>query len=126
MVARPGRRARQSRRCEAAEGSSQMSKKSAGCFDWTRTSQSKHASDKDVDAAVSRPRPRQGLPHGRGRGSRAAQVKLELDEGQFVVLLGPSGCGQVDAAQHPRRPRCADRGEVLYRDDDLTPADEAR
>ena len=39
---------------------------------------------------------------------RCARSASTLDEGQFVVLLGPVGLRQVDAAQHPRRPRRAD------------------
>ncbi len=35
-------------------------------------------------------------------------VDLDLREGEFVVLLGPVGQRQVDAPQHPRRPRRAD------------------
>ena len=36
-------------------------------------------------------------------------VDLGIHAGEFVVLLGPVGQRQVDAAQHPRRARHADR-----------------
>ena len=52
-------------------------------------------------------------------------VDLDLYEGEFVVLLGPSGQRQVDAAEHPRRTRRADRRRrSTTADHDLTARDD--
>ena len=56
-----------------------------------------------------------------------AGVDLELYAGELVVLLGPSGSGQVDAAQHPGRARPRHiRARVRFRDQDLTALDDRR
>ena len=35
--------------------------------------------------------------------SALVDINLTIKEGEFVCLLGPSGCGKVDAAQDHRR-----------------------
>ena len=37
-------------------------------------------------------------------------VSVDLEVGGFLVLLGPSGSGQVHPAEHPGRARCPDLG----------------
>ena len=53
------------------------------------------------------------------------QVTLQLDEGQFVVLLGPSGSGKSTLLNIIGGLDVPTSGEVLYRDTVLTRADEA-
>jgi putative ABC transport system ATP-binding protein len=53
------------------------------------------------------------------------QVSLTLDEGQFVVLLGPSGSGKSTLLNIVGGLDIPTSGQVLYRDLDLTRADEA-
>jgi putative ABC transport system ATP-binding protein len=53
------------------------------------------------------------------------QVTLSLDEGQFVVLLGPSGSGKSTLLNIIGGLDVPTSGQVLYRDTDLTKADEA-
>jgi putative ABC transport system ATP-binding protein len=53
------------------------------------------------------------------------QVTLALDEGQFVVLLGPSGSGKSTLLNIIGGLDVPTSGRVLYRDTDLTKADEA-
>jgi putative ABC transport system ATP-binding protein len=53
------------------------------------------------------------------------QVTLALDEGQFVVLLGPSGSGKSTLLNIIGGLDTPTSGQVLYRDTDLTRADEA-
>src|SRR6185295_13810043 len=53
------------------------------------------------------------------------QVTLELDEGQFVVLLGPSGSGKSTLLNIIGGLDVPTSGEVRYRDTVLTRADEA-
>jgi putative ABC transport system ATP-binding protein len=53
------------------------------------------------------------------------QVSLSLAEGQFVVLLGPSGSGKSTLLNIMGGLDVATSGQVLYRDIDLTRADEA-
>ena len=36
-------------------------------------------------------------------------ITLEIAAGTFFVIVGPSGCGENDAAAHGCRPRHADR-----------------
>jgi len=31
-------------------------------------------------------------------------INLAIEEGGFLVLVGPSGCGEIDPSQHDRRP----------------------
>jgi putative ABC transport system ATP-binding protein len=52
------------------------------------------------------------------------QVTLALDEGQFVVLLGPSGSGKSTLLNIIGGLDVPTSGRVLYRDIDLTQADE--
>ncbi len=52
-------------------------------------------------------------------------VTLTLDEGQFVVLLGPSGSGKSTLLNIIGGLDVPTSGQVLYRDVDLTRADEA-
>ena len=42
-------------------------------------------------------------------------VSLDVPDGQFTAVMGPSGSGQVDADAHPRRPRPAHHGRGLDR-----------
>jgi putative ABC transport system ATP-binding protein len=53
------------------------------------------------------------------------QVTLTLPEGQFVVLLGPSGSGKSTLLNIMGGLDVPTSGQVLYRDLDLTRADEA-
>jgi putative ABC transport system ATP-binding protein len=53
------------------------------------------------------------------------RVTLGLDEGQFVVLLGPSGSGKSTLLNIIGGLDVPTSGQVLYRDIDLTRADEA-
>src|SRR6188768_3247506 len=53
------------------------------------------------------------------------QVNLQLDEGQFVVLLGPSGSGKSTLLNIIGGLDVPTSGEVFYRDTELTRADEA-
>jgi putative ABC transport system ATP-binding protein len=53
------------------------------------------------------------------------QVNLQLHEGQFVVLLGPSGSGKSTLLNIIGGLDVPSGGQVLYRDMDLTRADEA-
>jgi putative ABC transport system ATP-binding protein len=53
------------------------------------------------------------------------QVNLVLDEGRFVVLLGPSGSGKSTLLNVIGGLDIPTSGQVLYRDTDLTQADEA-
>ena len=53
------------------------------------------------------------------------QVNLQLEEGQFVVLLGPSGSGKSTLLNIIGGLDVPSSGQVLYRDIDLTRADEA-
>jgi len=53
------------------------------------------------------------------------QVNLQLDEGQFVVLLGPSGSGKSTLLNIIGGLDVPTSGEVRYRDTILTRADEA-
>src|SRR6187401_2190087 len=53
------------------------------------------------------------------------QVNLNLDEGQFVVLLGPSGSGKSTLLNIIGGHDIPTSGQVLYRDVDLTQADES-
>jgi putative ABC transport system ATP-binding protein len=53
------------------------------------------------------------------------QVNLLLHEGQFVVLLGPSGSGKSTLLNIIGGLDVPTNGQVLYRDMDLTRADEA-
>jgi len=53
------------------------------------------------------------------------QVSLRLDEGHFVVLLGPSGSGKSTLLNIIGGLDVPTSGQVLYRDEDLTQADEA-
>ena len=41
----------------------------------------------------------------RRRGPRAAGVDLDVARGEFVAIMGPSGSGKSDAAEHHRMPR---------------------
>ena len=52
------------------------------------------------------------------------QVTLTLDEGQFVVLLGPSGSGKSTLLNIIGGLDVPTSGRVLYRETDLTEADE--
>ena len=52
------------------------------------------------------------------------QVNLALDQGQFVVLLGPSGSGKSTLLNIIGGLDVPTSGQVLYRDTDLTEADE--
>jgi len=54
------------------------------------------------------------------------QVTLMLDEGQFVVLLGPSGSGKSTLLNIIGGLDVPTAGQVLYRDTDLTQADEGQ
>jgi putative ABC transport system ATP-binding protein len=53
------------------------------------------------------------------------QVNLQLLEGQFVVLLGPSGSGKSTLLNIIGGLDVPTSGQVFYRDDELTRADEA-
>ena len=53
------------------------------------------------------------------------KVSLQLDEGKFVVLLGPSGSGKSTLLNIIGGLDIPTSGQVLYRDQDLTSADEA-
>jgi putative ABC transport system ATP-binding protein len=53
------------------------------------------------------------------------QVNLQLHEGQFVVLLGPSGSGKSTLLNIIGGLDVPTSGRVLYRDIDLTSADES-
>ena len=53
------------------------------------------------------------------------QVNLLLEEGRFVVLLGPSGSGKSTLLNIIGGLDVPTSGQVLYRDEDLTRADEA-
>jgi putative ABC transport system ATP-binding protein len=53
------------------------------------------------------------------------QVNLVLDEGKFVVLLGPSGSGKSTLLNIIGGLDIPTSGTVLYRDTELTSADEA-
>ena len=53
------------------------------------------------------------------------EVSLELHEGHFVVLLGPSGSGKSTLLNILGGLDVLTSGQVLYRDQDLTGADEA-
>ena len=53
------------------------------------------------------------------------QVNLDLDEGKFVVLLGPSGSGKSTLLNIIGGLDIPTSGQVLYRDVDLTQADES-
>jgi putative ABC transport system ATP-binding protein len=53
------------------------------------------------------------------------QITLTLDEGQFIVLLGPSGSGKSTLLNIIGGLDVPTSGQVLYRDTDLTAADEA-
>ncbi|MEZ5721364.1 MAG: hypothetical protein R3D59_06660 [Paracoccaceae bacterium] len=56
-------------------------------------------------------------PGGPGAVPAVRNLNLEVAIGEFVVLLGPSGCGRGLAALHHRRARGRDRGRG-----DLRPA----
>ena len=47
-------------------------------------------------------------------------VSLEVADGEFMVLVGPSGLRQVDAAADDRRARAGDQGRVWIGEDDVT------
>jgi putative ABC transport system ATP-binding protein len=95
-----------------------------GCLDWTRTQQSTQPWTE-----MSRP-----LFHVRDLAKvyrmgevevhALRQVTLALDEGQFVVLLGPSGSGKSTLLNIIGGLDVPTSGRVLYRDVDLTQADE--
>jgi putative ABC transport system ATP-binding protein len=53
------------------------------------------------------------------------QINLILEEGKFVVLLGPSGSGKSTLLNIIGGLDVPTSGQVLYRDTDLTRADEA-
>src|SRR6476469_7787741 len=53
------------------------------------------------------------------------QVNLVLEEGLFVVLLGPSGSGKSTLLNIIGGLDTPTSGQVLYRDEDLTQADES-
>ena len=53
------------------------------------------------------------------------QVSLTLDEGHFVVLLGPSGSGKSTLLNILGGLDVPTSGQVIYRNTDLTRADEA-
>jgi putative ABC transport system ATP-binding protein len=53
------------------------------------------------------------------------QVNLVLDDGMFVVLLGPSGSGKSTLLNIIGGLDVPTSGQVLYRDTDLTSADES-
>jgi putative ABC transport system ATP-binding protein len=53
------------------------------------------------------------------------QVDLTLDQGKFVVLLGPSGSGKSTLLNIIGGLDVPTSGQVLYRDQDLTRADES-
>src|SRR6188508_2771603 len=53
------------------------------------------------------------------------QINLLLEEGKFVVLLGPSGSGKSTLLNIIGGLDVPTSGQVLYRDVDLTRADEA-
>ena len=53
------------------------------------------------------------------------RVSLSLDEGKFVVLLGPSGSGKSTLLNIIGGLDVPTSGQVIYRDTDLTRADEA-
>ena len=51
--------------------------------------------------------------HGRRRGAaRCAASRSTIDDGRVRRDHGPVGLGQVDADEHPRLPRSADRGQL--------------
>ena len=65
----------------------------------------------------------QGVPHGRSRVQALDGVDLDL-LGRVRRPARAVGQRQVDAAQHPRRTRRADGGDVRYRGHDLAAADD--
>ena len=38
-----------------------------------------------------------------------AELDLDIEEGEFLALMGPSGSGENDVVESARRYRCADR-----------------
>ena len=42
-------------------------------------------------------------------------INLDIPDNEFVVLVGPSGCGKVDHAAHDRGPRRGHFRRHLYR-----------
>ena len=54
------------------------------------------------------------------------RVNLTLDEGHFVVLLGPSGSGKSTLLNIVGGLDVPSSGQVFYREEELTTADEAR
>jgi len=39
----------------------------------------------------------------KGGTTALENIDLEIEQGEFVSLIGPSGCGKVDLAPHHRR-----------------------
>src|SRR5512141_3407143 len=63
---------------------------------------------------------------GEGRVHALRGVEMDLDEGELLVLLGPSGSGKSTLLNILGGLDTATSGEVLYREQDLTRADDAR
>ena len=52
-------------------------------------------------------------------------ISFEIERGEFVAIMGPSGSGQVHADEHPRVPRHADVRELPARRHQRRPASRA-
>ena len=108
MVARPGAPARQSRRCEAADGLSQISGEGpSDCFDWTRHRSRSTLGQRCPRRSFTSATSRRSTTWARWRCTRCGR-SASSSTGTVRRAARAVGLRQVDAAQHHRRPGRAD------------------